>query len=506
MSEDLLKEVDDLIRASSLAEAISLIGTIDQKSLKRSSMAQYANLSRRLGNTTDAIKALRPYVRPKAKDPQKPTEEERIEYAMALIKLGALNEGVKIQDSVDGAAHPNKFLYASFAEITRWNYTDAATLLENFVAHPEVDDYAKITAKVNLLSSYIVIDEPEKTVALIDDLLRLTSTEATKRHHRNVLMLAAQFYVLQNDFIKSTKYMNNAIELMGAKSIFDTLMIKKWDLVQRINQKGVDDSVASEISELRSGALGIRNYEMVRDADYLKAIYLQDDKLLEYLYTGTPFTNYREKIVRNFEKFSQKDFPEFSTYRWALSAAGQGPEINQEREDFLNIQTGENSFTDLTLRPHLLSQKFLALITRDFYRPLDLYKVHDELFNETYFSLISTPRKIYQIVYRLNVWFDEADIPIQITSKKNYFSIQATQPLSLVIDRHASVLDSKLVEFCHDIVESCGHNWVSSTQVSEALNLPQRTATKWLKEAFTEELLEKQGAGPKTRFRVAKKS
>ncbi len=505
MSEDILKKVDDHIRSSNLSEASIILGTIDPKALKRASLAQYANLSRRLGHTDDAIKVLRPYVRPKSKDPQSSTVDERMEYAMALIKLGALNEGVKILEPVDGDKYPNKFLYVSFAEITRWNYPDAASYLEKFVKHSQVDDYSKITAKINLFSCYIVMDVPEKAGALLEDLLRITSAEVAKRHRRNVLSMAAQFYVVQQNFEKASEFMGQAIEMMGVKTSLDLMLLKKWDIVLRIHQAGANTFIFDEINQLRKAATDIRNYEVVREADYLKAIYFKDEKLLEYLYMGTPFNSYKEKIVRNYEKVYQKDFPIWNSYRWALSEAGHGPEIVAAGNDFLNVKNGDNSFSDLSLRPGLLGQRLLSLLTKDFYRPLGLFMVHDELFNENYFSPNSTPRKIYQMIYRLNCWFSEASTPLQIETKNNNFSLLAKQPLALIIGEN-KMIDIKLREFSDNIARCFNDAWFSRSEVAIALNLPTRTATKWLGDACKDGFVEKQGAGPKTRFRILNRS
>ncbi len=490
-------KIDDFIKSAQISNATEEFSKINARTLTRAELTPYANLARRLGKSNEAIRVLRQFVRPKAKVPMEATSEEKLEYAMALIKLGALNEGIKLVETVDGKQFPDRYLFASFAHISEWQYQEASVLIEKYIEHPEVTEYSVLVAKVNLLSCYIFTGNYDKAETLIQNLLSHTDNDVVTKARRTIFLSAAQLHILRKDFNNAQKNIDAAFALMSTQNSIDSVVLQKWNWILNVNKFGPLKKYLDELKTIRANARNFSSPEALRDIDYQQGLYFSDTKILNHVYFGTPFLSFKEKIKKSYQRIHNTPFEPSEEYVWDLSQdIGEKNEVN-----FLNVQDGANSFSSHQLRPGSSCQRFLQILARDFYRPLSTYQVHNLLFEESFYNPNSTPKKIHQASYRLNQWLEEANIPATVFMKKSFFYIEQTQKFSLIIDNKPRS-DPRVIEFCESLFVEFAENWFSSTDASRKLNLPRRTMTLNLKLAADEGLLIKMGAGPTTRFCV----
>ncbi len=500
MSRESLKSIDQFIKLAKFGEAQEALDKVNSKNLSRIDLVLYANLARRLGKMDDAILALRPFVRPKARDQIEATEDERLEYAMALIKIGAVNEGLKLLHDIDGNEHPNKYLYSAFARITEWNYQEAALLLESYTQNDKIDSYSDLTARVNLLSCYLFEGQNDKASILIDYLLEKTSDNSLHRLRKNVLHLASQLCIQSRKFEEAKKFLDKATASdEKSNSTIDQLLLNKWQVIWSLHKNGPSSQIMMALDDIKIIAEDLNNYETIRDVDYYLGIYFNQHEVLKQLYFGTPYANFRKKILHYYEKINGKSLHLPDVYNFEFPKKFE-PE-DEASNSFIQVADGVNSYSDSYLPPGKAMQQLLGLVVKDTYRPLTIHQIHNELFDESFYNPNSTPKKIKQLIYRLSHWFEENSIPLELVLKKNFVTLVADKPIALRI-QNTDAVDPKIMSFLMEVKEIFGSDSFSSRDISVRLEKPIRTTTKHLKIALDNSLIEKIGAGPNTKFKI----
>ncbi len=493
-----LGPAEQFIRKGDLRAAAEILRLFDLKKLPRESVVAFANLARRAREPDLALMALRPYVRPSHNRPQKPKPQETLEYSIALIRLGALHEGLTLLEPVDGSAHPEKFLYTAFGKISQWEYSEAASLLERYLAADGVGDYQKVTAKVNLLSAYIFARRTADSRRLLQELLSITKEKDYALLRTNVLRMAIQFYHQENEWAEAASVVALCADTASDKRSLDYLLLEKWKLVIELEQKSSSAAMKPRLQDLRELARAVGSEESLRELDFYEGLYLGDLGLLQKVYFGTPYAFYREKIASSYAKRHGKKFEVPALYQQLLGVELAAPAA--ETLPYLEVATGRSSTSAEYLPSQQLLSGLLRLMSRDFYRPVTIYQIHDLLFKDEHFNPASTPGKIHQLAFRLNAWFESIDMPLRIDWAQNAYRHKALGPICL----HISLQQDISVEAEEDLkkLKAAFNTQVFSTaEVASVLGLSRRGAANVLASVKDAGLLEIIGAGPKTRYR-----
>lgn len=486
------------MRAGQLAQALEDFQSINSKDVVRGELPLFANLARRLGQTELALRVLRPFVRPDATHPTDSHVEEKLEYAMALIKLGAINEGLKLLEGINPELYPNRFLYGAFGCIYQWNYREAAQLLEKYCAHTQVPAYSRLTAQANLLSCYQFIGDTDHAFPLIDELLLKTRESGALRLRRNILTLAAQAYIHDQKWSEAVEALHETSNPdYGQASGLDKLLNAKWSLILDLHREGASAELKARFELLIHGAVELKNYETLRDLDFYRGLFFGDAELLVHVYFGSPYDSYKTKIQIAYEERYSKPLRLPSSYAWKLGGSQEKKPSAAPRQ--IDVLDGRNSYSDHRLKPGQLLQKYFSILTRDFYRPLSLHQIHDEIFQEHYFNPVTTPKRIHQLTHRLNAWLKDAKVPLEICSKNNFLEIQAHAPVDIVVG-NLVFIDNKLAAFLSHLHSKFSNISFTSLEVAAALKIPPRSATRLLKAATDQGFVLRLASGPKTRF------
>lgn len=158
-NREFLNEIDAAIRQGLIRQAASRIQELwkGAQSLSRLERLELARLARRAYLPGVAILLLRPWVRPSSARAME-TEarpEETLEFASALIAVGARTEGVELLKSVDASRFPERDLFASFALFSSWDYASALPLLRRYTRHKGLSDYARLVGRANLAAALV---------------------------------------------------------------------------------------------------------------------------------------------------------------------------------------------------------------------------------------------------------------------------------------------------------------------------------------------------------------
>ncbi len=496
--ESPLEKAERQLRAASLTEAKITFSEISVKDVVRKDLYKYANLARRLGLNIEAIQVLRPFVRPKDKNPQEATPKEKNEYAMALIKLGALNEALKLLESIDAEKHPEAWLYSAFAKITQWKYNEASLLLEKFIEHPSVDPYAKLTAQANLLSTYVFNSSLNKARLLFTYLMDVSKEDHAKRIRGSILYLGAQINILDKDFTAAELCLSEASHGVSRPNSLENLLVDKWKLVLALSSEGPNPQNLAALEPLKKRAIDLKNYETIREIDFYSALFKNDKHLLEHVYFGTPFPTYRKMILSRFKAHTGEDLELSQTYNWC---PGDSLNIIRENTDYVEVSTGFNSFGDAFLKKGMLTQRLFKLLASDFYRPVGIYQICNEVFDQQFVNPVYSFDLVTQLVFRLNEWCRQGNIPINIKIRKEVVYVDAPATINFKVELEEGS-DPRVLRFVDELRGLVGNNEFTASQISDSIDIARRTVARYLSFGVNDGLIEKKGAGPKTKYKI----
>ncbi len=495
MREKLI-EIDNLIKKAQISEASNLLERLDFDKIQRNDYVLYANLHRRLGNPSIALKTLRPFVRPSARNQQVATPDEILEYSMALIKLGAIIEAKKLIEKISAESHPLASLYLAFGEISSWNYKSARTHLEHFCQHPKAEPYYIKTAKINLLSCYSFLDEPNNARKIFDELKNNPEVKNYTLMYRHVLLLAAQVSLFERKWSETNSLISKVKDTYkDSDQKSKNYILAKWELILKLYMNGPTNESLADLNELRLKASSMNSPEFNRDLDMYEGIFFKDDSKLFRVYFGTPYESYKEKLINTYKYFHTTKLELPNEFHYYL------PE-GETSDAWIEIGSGKNSYSKSFLKKDSINQRILNVLSSDLYKNPNIYQLNDEAFDESYFNPVSTPNKVKQSIFRLNSWFDTNSIPLAATSSNQFYSLKSKTPIQIRVLLNDSE-NLELDVICKKLFTAVARNEFSSLQAMETLGVSRRTATRILKQLIHEKKALQTVKGPRSKYILA---
>lgn len=415
-----LQQIDLLIREGQGRLAAQELLKLNASSLDRPHLATAANLFRRVGMNTQGLKILNPIVRPSSKNFTAPTQAELTEYGALLINLGVFHEGLSILNSVDSKQTPSALLFKAFGLFNQWDYEQALPFLEAYIQNPSLNEYQRQIGALNLMATYAetwnfkLFDEGFKNLA--DYLLK----NDYKLLLGNLFEIKAQRDFFDGNLKEAKKSLNTSAFFLTEAEAITLFLIKKWNYIFNLTTQNANDENA--YFELRSEAIREGFAEGVRDLDLYRFAKAKNQRGIEYLYWGTPFSAYRKKIQR----FNKQSSLTSDSFLWSPSQnnflfSKKQPEQLDGPSKLLQII---NPIEDRSLQDNPLLMKLFFILTQDFYRELKAPEIYSLIFPENFYNPYSSPEVIKQLVFRLRKVMIQNKWPIELCVNRNAYSLQ----------------------------------------------------------------------------------
>jgi hypothetical protein len=235
--------------------------------------------------------------------------------------------------------------------------------------------------------------------------------------------------------------------------------------------------------EFKNEARLAGNWESVREADLFLLKNKFDRHGFDFLFFGSPFPAYRQRIARELNQSPMSDF-----YMY-----GHGAIV-------IDVVTGE--LGGITLfkpggGPHVL----VNALVRDFYRPSSIGALFSELFPHDYFNVYSSPNRVHQLIHRarkvkcsgLSLGLEQVDGSYLIRPGEG---LAYKVPLSLTKVSPAGALAAKL-KHCFG-----RQSIFTAAAAREKLEISEASFKRFVKAAVIEGHLEKVRASTATRYRL----
>lgn len=472
MSSYAPQAIEELIRLGRLKEAATLLKRVDARDVPRMEKVKFANLCRRTGLIALALKALRPRIF----DPKSgakladATGEERAEYAMLLMRLGAVREAARdLTEITDYKPAP---LYRAFARITTWDYRLARTDLRAYLAQ-ELDVYQRRIGEMNLAAAAYYAGDLEEAHFAVRSVLRT----AEGRLRANALEMHARILHETGDVPQAEKALTEAETLLAGSSSYDQLFLvglRSYFTAMRTGETGA-------IASFREEARARGRFESVREADAFELRVRPDPELFANLYFGTPYVAFRRLVAQ--QTGLQ---PADRVHVW-----GTGEKI-LDLDPLVGLPSALEGKLGLLLR----------VLASDRYRPFAAGTLFQELYPNEYFDFQTSPARVKQLVYRVRVELARDFPELQIVNRASLFTLEISPGGRLRTALEADISTAN-GDFLFQLRHHFGDTEFGARDLESKLGLSSAQLRRRLTEALASGELERFGAGPATRYALS---
>ncbi len=475
-----LKQLELLVREGEFQQVQTVFRKLNLKTILRTEGLAMADIARRVGLHTVALRILNPIVRRKTQ-PASPTEQAL--YAEVLRKLGAINEAKSILQKIDGKAHPQVFLYLAGCSVSQWNYAEAIPLFKAYLESKKIDPYQKLVGQINLAAALIQEENWEKAATELALLRAECISSGHHLLHGQSLELSAHLEINNKNYSQARKLLDEASHLLAKAGLFGQLWVRKW---RAISESLETNTVTIELRDAARIAGETGQWETLRDCTFYIASIERNSHLMTQVFYGTPYEAYRNKILRRTTEWYK--IPDSYTH-------SESPKVTR----VIDIATAQTDQGQEIVPFGKVQHRLLIFLARDLFRPTPLIELSAKLFPDEYFNPESSPARVHQAVRRLRKILKDSKAGLRIVETDGVYHLATEGATGFTIPPVEPVQDFRELQFeqifgqvplefsVHDILRTTGCSLSS--------------AKRLLRWAIEKNKIEVIGGGRKRRYR-----
>jgi tetratricopeptide (TPR) repeat protein len=454
----LLNQCEADIRAGRPREAANRLQSLNVVKVPAEWRLPLTKISRRVGLYTLGLSLLYRRVHGDGRTAHAPpTAAELAEYGVLLLRSGALSEAESYFRRADPAQAPDAWLYQAFADFMKWDFSAAIPRLENFLKS-DISDYARLVGKTNLGYALAEARQHDRACAVLDEVIQVSRNEGHHLLERNSLCYRGLTYFQEGDFARALADVSLAQKQHGDKLTNDELVTLKY----RLLFEGVQNQDLKPLNQLRELAIKARDSASHREADFFSLKVKFDLERYLYLFFGTPYPAFRERLSRELGVR-----PEREIY---VLGAKSSPRFD--------LSTGCVDGKPL-LKPGHKCHQILDIFLRDFYQPMRINAIFSALFPGEHYSSSSSDR-VHQLIRRTRKWLLTHRIPTAIREQDEFYSLVITGAFSFRIPLTRAAIEAHSILFHELQSKFAGRSNFSAREVREQLGLPKTNAFRLL--------------------------
>lgn len=466
------------IRRVDHASVLAEIRSLELSKIPRSIRADLAEIARRASDALLALKILNPIIYPKQKDVTPATDREKIVYASALPVVGLNEEALLILEKINPESHPQALLYSSFALFGMWNYKKAIPLLKQYIKSPKLNPYQKLVGQVNLIAAYVSNSNFDQAESLIKRSLKQAKQEQNLLLFGNILELRSQILIQEEKYQEALTTLQESANVLKATGGLYYDLVKKWQAICHLMIAPNNSQHLKNLQTIQEEAIENSYWEIVRDCAFYLGYATHDHQRLEQVVNGTPYPQFKQKAIR---------------------LTGIKPSTSGHKY----VRSLSNLKSNLDIRtPALLSTPTLArtleVLSLDYFKPVSLGALFRELYPGEVFNPFTSPKRVFNTVYRLRKWLNDNHWPIQIIVKNLEFRLSGEGNLTLY-RRNLP----KEIALLYQFNETRKPKSFSRKDLADVLKVSQRYANKILSQAVTKRIISCSGKGRAIKYKFA---
>ncbi len=483
-----LWQLEECIRSGNISAAQSLLDKLEIAKIKRSEFLGYANIARRAGYHRLAFRILNPIVRPKNKvKTYNVSPEELVEYGLCLSRLGVIDEARKVLSQPATSACPERHLYLAFTYFSEWQYEKGRDLLMDYLATNNLDPYYRLIGMVNLGQAYLGMDQPENAIEWAQKAISTAKDSQFNLITANALQTLADAFVDLKDFKKAKEALKSFQEFVSGNHF-------RYDLYIQKLSASINNSVR-EIQQVGIDAKSRRASEIWREAQLIEAVMTRNISLFEKVYFGTPYPEYRERMLRHWGgniEFGQN-------YLWQLNPNSRQKGFTFDIINGVEVETGKK------LKNGTAIHRLLCILASNLFRTFKA----ESLFSQIHPGenlLESSVHRVHNVVTRARAWLEEEKINFTIEESYGEYCLSSSADYKLLIPKTFTVSKDIGKGYLNELQNQVQQKFFNIADVVRLLKVSQATANRCVRGAVDNDLVEKIGQSRSTKYRFKKVS
>jgi hypothetical protein len=451
IDNELIEKCDLDIRNGHPLRAAERLAKINVAKVEKRWRLPLAKICRRAGLHSLGLALLR--------DRENASPSELAEYAVLLLRHGAVSEAERILQTLDGARAPEALLYRSYALFLNWQFEQAIPLLELYLQSP-LEPYTRLVGQTNLAFALTESRRHQSALELTEEIRSSARQFGNRGLEGTCQALRAQMRIQERDLSRARKEIEAGHALHPLAQTNDHFLLMKWGLIL----EGLESKSPGPFNLLRQLALQAHDWEACREADLFSLLVDYSEELFVHLYFGSPLAGLRERM-----KAELGSIPQRTTYV-----------LGDKNSPRLDLRTGQLD-GETVLNTGKKEHQLLQVLLKDFYRPLRIGGLFSQLFPGEHFNIESSAFRVHQIIRRTRGLLKKLGVPVQINEVDEYYSLKLTGPFSFRIPLDVVRADSMEAQF-ECARTSCGENRPFSIQeLRQRLKISEASAHRLLK-------------------------
>lgn len=456
--------------------------------------AKLANYTRRVGLVDLSVRILNRIIRSERPVHPEPSPEEICEYGSSLIRLGAREEGLALLRSKTARQHPRSTLYEAFGLISQWDYAGAIPLLQTFINQcSERDSYQLLVARVNLVAAYAYIGAASEAIRLGEQALQQADAEKSTTLKVSLLIYLAELSLQLGKEDNSQHYLKEAKELPTRE--LDHLFCEMLHAVHQLeNRTPSIEAALVKLDEVDQWARKVSHWNTIRRCDKYRGIYTRDSELVTRNYYGSPFSHYREDLIKmsqGFYTLPEQSLVSLDGKPLAKDAVG------------INFATGEGIGISAKLKPDQLLHRAFKSLCSDVYAPIPVADLHYKLYPGEFFNPDSSYNRVYNAIYLLREWIESNRVPLEIQQVGGKYRLSSPVDFAVLRKRNDENFgEAEQHGKVHLFAEAFGEKSFSAPEAAEKLDLHIRKVQRMLSEACKSGEIESEGGSRNRRYSI----
>ncbi|MGZ3691416.1 MAG: hypothetical protein ACXVAX_07930, partial [Pseudobdellovibrio sp.] len=376
-------------------------------------------------------------------------------------------------------------LYLSFGLFTRWDYESAEPHLRLYLKQ-NISRYQSLVGRTNLIAALIFLSKIDEAQILLKDLLSLTAESEYHLLHSFALELLGQCEVEKKEYKAAKKYFSEAGKGSKNSSTSTPFMVRKWlSIVELLEQNN-----PNAVCRIQEEASELQDWETLRSCDLQIALATQNSELLQKVYFGTPHYKFREKVKVKSEHFYSINNSFDRIYK--------NDDVPGDLRIF-DIEAASEIGSDIKLKKGQTLHRLLKVISADFYKPVRAAEIFSLVFPNEYFDPEISINRVHQAIKRLRNWIKAGSIPLEIVEKNNTYKLVGTSHYAIRWPKENTDFSKARINLNGFAKHFSGRDF-NVREVSQMLNIPERSAFRLVKSAVEAGYLKVIGSGPRTRY------
>jgi hypothetical protein len=483
---ELLPEIQQLILGGKLPAARERLKGSHRLKVPRKLLLGFAKAARQAGLPEVGLRFLSPIIHPPEARKSDATDREAAEFAMCLVRIGAVEEAADLMAPRKGEASADVLLARIFVLAPRWEYAEIARVARLYLDKASLSPAERVIGLLNLGAALI----QERRLAEAEPVLREVLKEAERnqlaRFLGNALELSAQWAIHERRWDAARGFLDRAESRLGGTGSLDELFLRKWRALLALSRNPGGPS-REGVLEIRRQASLKPHWETVRDCDFWLGTTLKDGKLLNDVYSGTPLPSFRSYLVR--------ENPDFVPPKRYTRALGELPGKRIRTLD-LNEATLEGAEA---MKPGGTLHRLCFALASDFYRPRRLPSLHYHVYPGEFFNSVSSPLRVHQLLWRLRDWAKQKRVPLEIAEVDHAYWLTSKSMVRLECDLGGGC-HAETDRLVNELSRRPGP--LTAIEIGKLLRTTPRTTRRLLQQLLQEGRLCRLGQGKASRYQI----